>query len=63
MGPVTAITAPSTAAQVACDLAGGRTAYTSEPGAFLLHRWGAGGLVTHAQPVTDGVTWHPSWAL
>ena len=62
MGQVTAITAPSTAAQVACDLAGGRTAYTGEPGAFLIHRWGAGGLVTHVQPVTEGNVWHPSWA-
>ena len=62
LGSVTAITAPSTAAQVACDLAGGRTAYTSEPGAFLLHRWSAGGLVTHVRPVSGGTVWHPSWA-
>lgn len=62
MGGLTAITAPSTAAQVACELGGGGTAYTNEPGAFLLHRWGSHGVVTHVQPVVAGSVWRPSWA-
>jgi 3',5'-cyclic AMP phosphodiesterase CpdA len=63
LGHSTAITAPSTAAQVACDLGGGGTAYTGEPGAFLLHRWGATGLTTHVVPIADSDLWRPSWAM
>jgi 3',5'-cyclic AMP phosphodiesterase CpdA len=47
-----AVTAPSSAHQMALDL--GRNAvprYTLEPPAFLLHRWNAGELTTHVIPV------------
>jgi 3',5'-cyclic AMP phosphodiesterase CpdA len=62
LGRSMAMTAPSTAAQVACDLGGGGTTYTGEPGAFLLHRWTPQGLTTHVLPVDSGPTWRPSWA-
>lgn len=63
LGRSTAVTAPSTAAQVVCDLGGGGTAYTAEPGAFLLHRWTRRGLTTHVVPVDEGTSWRPSWAM
>ncbi len=49
-----AVTAPSTASQLALGIDGGTDAYTNEPTGFLLHHWRAGiGLTSHVVPVGD----------
>lgn len=50
-----AMTAPSVAHQIVCDLSGdaGALAWCREPPGFLLHRWADGALVSHVVPVAE----------
>lgn len=50
-----AMTAPSVAHQIVCDLSGDADAlaWNREPPAFLLHRWHDGQLVSHVLPVNE----------
>jgi 3',5'-cyclic AMP phosphodiesterase CpdA len=58
-----AVTAPSTASQLALGIDGAPTRYTSEPTGFLLHHWRTGiGLTSHVVPVGAFASWSPSWA-
>ena len=59
---VTVITSPSSAAQVALDLSGGRTSYTGEAGSILVHRFDDTGVTSHVMSLRDSDTWRPSWA-
>lgn len=62
VGGVVAVGAPSTAAQVWLDLANGGTAYSSEPGAHMLHHVGCDPYVSHVVSESAGERWVPSWA-
>jgi len=58
-----AVACPSTAGQMALELGGGVTRYTSEPTGFALHHWRPEvGLVSHVVPVGESDSWSPSWA-
>lgn len=50
-----AMTAPSVAHQIVCDLTGapGALAWCREPPGLLLHRWADGTLVSHVLPVAE----------
>ena len=62
VGGVVAVGAPSTAAQVWLDLGSGGTAYSSEPGAYLLHVVGSEAIMTHVVSGGAGDRWVPAWA-
>lgn len=58
-----AVTAPSTASQLALGIDGSPTRYTNEPTGFLLHHWRDGiGLTSHVVPAGSFASWSPSWA-
>jgi 3',5'-cyclic-AMP phosphodiesterase len=54
---------PSTGAQVALALDGGRYRYVDDAAAVAVHRWHpVDGFVSHLSPVTSSETWLPAWA-
>ena len=58
-----AVVCPSTASQLALELGGGATRYTSEPTGLLLHHWRPEvGLTSHVVPLGTYESWLPDWA-
>ncbi|CAN5617382.1 phosphodiesterase [soil metagenome] len=54
---------PSTGAQVALALDGGRYRYVDDAAGVAVHRWHpVDGFVSHLSPVTSAGTWLPAWA-